>query len=73
MRGPGAVDQRPGADIPREPRGAGTKPWAESLPVPVVEATIQFASDGKGRLLLRREGRLVYQDPDLRWWFAYGW
>lgn len=48
-------------------------PWAESLPVPAVEATIQFASGEKGRLLLWRQGRLVYQDPGLKWWFAYGW
>ena len=111
-------DQRPEADIPREARGAGTKPdpdaksgprsnitfgpvtdkdiqevqryltsvlrsekgstttycpWAEALPVPAVEATIQFASGETGRLLLWRQGRLVYQDPGLKWWFAYGW
>jgi hypothetical protein len=48
-------------------------PWAESLPLPAVEATIQFASGEKGRLLVWRQGRLVYQDPGLKWWFAHGW
>jgi hypothetical protein len=59
----------------RSDKGSTTTycPWAESLPVPAVEATIQFSSGGKGRLLLWRQGRLVYQGPDLRWWFAYGW
>lgn len=47
-------------------------PWAEALPVPSIEATIQFASGVKGRLLLWRQGRLVYQDPSLKWWFTYG-
>ena len=59
----------------RSEKGSTTTycPWAESLPVPAVEATIQFASGDKGRLLLWRQGRLVYQDPGLKWWFAYGW
>jgi hypothetical protein len=58
----------------RSEKGSTTTycPWAEALPVPAVEATIQFASGEKGRLLLWRQGRLVYQDPGLKWWFAYG-
>jgi len=24
-------------------------------------------------LPIRPQGRLVYQDPGLKWWFAYGW
>ncbi len=36
-------------------------------------ATIQFGSGDKGRLLIWRPGRLVYQDPGLKWWFGYGW
>ncbi len=48
-------------------------PWAEALPVPAIEATIQFTSGGKGTLLVWRQGRLVYRDPDMTWWFAYGW
>jgi hypothetical protein len=40
------------------------------LASPSVEATIQFASGQKGRLLVWRQGRLVYQDPGLRWWFG---
>jgi hypothetical protein len=59
----------------RSEKGSTTSycPWAESLPVPAIEATIQFASGEKGRLLLWRQGRLVYQDPGLKWWFAHGW
>lgn len=59
----------------RSEKGSTTThcPWAEMLPVPAIEATIQFASGGKGRLLLWRQGRLVYQDPGQKWWFAYGW
>ena len=58
----------------RSEKGSTTTycPWAEALQVPAVEATIQFASGEKGRLLLWRQGRLVYQDPGLKWWFAYG-
>jgi hypothetical protein len=67
--------QRYLTSVLRSDKGSTTTfcPWAESLPVPAVEATIQFASGQTGRLLLWREGRLVYQDPDLRWWFAHGW
>jgi len=59
----------------RSEKGSTTTycPWAESLPVPAVEATIQFASGEKGRLLLWRHGRSVCQDSGLKWWFAYGW
>lgn len=59
----------------RSERGSTTTycPWAEALPVPAIEATIQFASGEKGRLLLWRQGRLVYQDPAQKWWFGYGW
>jgi len=59
----------------RSEKGSTTTycPWAESLPVPAIEATIQFTSRAKGRLLLWRQGRLVYQDPGLKWWFGYGW
>ena len=59
----------------RSEKGSTTTycPWAESLPVPAIEATIQFTSGAKGRLLLWRQGRLVYQDPGLKWWFGYGW
>lgn len=59
----------------RSAKGSTTTycPWAESLPVPSIEATIQFESGETGRLLLWRQGRLVYQDPGLKWWFAYGW
>jgi hypothetical protein len=48
-------------------------PWAGSLPVPAIEATIQFTSGAKGRLLIWRQGRLVYQGPSLKLWFGYGW
>jgi hypothetical protein len=48
-------------------------PWAEALPVPTIEATIQFASGETGRLLLWRQGRLVYQDPGQKWWFGHSW
>lgn len=67
--------QRYLTSVLRSDKGSTTTfcPWAEALPVPAIEATIQFASGGKGRLLLWREGRLVYQDPDLKWWFAHGW
>jgi hypothetical protein len=59
----------------RSEKGSTTTycPWAESLPIPALEATIQFASGERGRLILWRQGRLVYQDPRLKWWFAYGW
>ena len=59
----------------RSEKGSTTTycPWAEALPIPAIEATIQFASGGTGRLLLWRQGRLVYQDPGQKWWFAYGW
>lgn len=59
----------------RSEKGSTTTycPWAEALPVPSIEATIHFASGEKGRLLIWRQGRLVYQDPGLKWWFAYGW
>jgi len=59
----------------RSEKGSTTTycPWAESIPVPAIEATIQFASGEKGKLLLWRQGRLVYQDSGLKWWFAYGW
>lgn len=59
----------------RSEKGSTTAycPWAESLPIPAIEATIQFVSGGKGRLILWRQGRLVYQDPRLKWWFAHGW
>ena len=59
----------------RSEKGSTTTycPWAEALPVPSIEATIQFASGEKGRLLLWRQGRLVYQDPGQKWWFGYGW
>lgn len=59
----------------RSEKGSTTAycPWAESLPVPAIEATIQFTSGAKGKLLLWRQGRLVYQDPGLKWWFGYGW
>ena len=67
--------QRYLTSVLRTEKGSTTTycPWAESLPVPAVEATIQFASGEKGRLLLWRQGRLVYQDPGLKWWFVYGW
>ena len=45
-------------------------PWAEALGVPAIEATIQFISGANGRLLLWRQGRLVYQDPGLKWWYG---
>ena len=48
-------------------------PWAELLPVPAVEATVQFTSGGRGKWLLWRQGRSVYRDPDMKWWFTYGW
>ena len=48
-------------------------PWAESLPVPAVEATVQFTSGRTGKWLLWRQGRSVYRDPDTKWWFTYGW
>ncbi len=48
-------------------------PWSEMLPVPTVEATVQFTSGRKGRWLLWRYGRSVYRDPDMKWWFTYGW
>ena len=48
-------------------------PWAESLPVPAIEATIQFTSGGTGKLLVWRQGRLAYRDPDMKWWFTRGW
>src|SRR5262245_14056274 len=48
-------------------------PWAEALSLPDVEATIQFTSGARGRWLLWRQGRSVYQDPDMRWWFSHGW
>jgi len=67
--------QRYLTSVLRSEKGSTTTycPWAEALPVPSVEATIQFASGEKGRLLLWRQGRLVYQDPSLKWWFAHGW
>lgn len=63
------------ASVLRSEKGSTTTycPWAEALPVPAIEATIQFTSGAKGRLLLWRQGRLVYQDPGLKWWFVYGW
>ncbi len=48
-------------------------PWAEMLPVPAVEATVQFTSGRTGRWLVWRQGRSVYRDPDMKWWFTYGW
>jgi hypothetical protein len=53
----------------RSEKGSTTTycPWAESLPVPAIEATIQFTSGAKGRLQLWRQGRPVYQDPGLKW------
>ena len=48
-------------------------PWAEALSVATIEATVQFRSGAKGRLLLWRQGRFVYHDPGLRWWFGYDW
>jgi len=48
-------------------------PWVEMLPVPSVEATIRFASGRTGKWLLWRQGRSVYRDPDMKWWFSYGW
>jgi hypothetical protein len=59
----------------RSPQGHTSAycPWAEGLPVPSVEATVQFTSGRKGRWLLWRQGRSVYQDPDMKWWFTYGW
>jgi hypothetical protein len=48
-------------------------PWAEMLAVPSVEATIQFTSGATGKWLLWRQGRSVYRDPELKWWFSYGW
>jgi hypothetical protein len=67
--------QRYLTSVLRSEKGSTTTycPWAESLPVPAVEATIQFASGKKGRLLVWCQGRLVYQDPGLKWWFAQGW
>jgi hypothetical protein len=67
--------QRYLTSVLRSEKGSTTTfcPWAEMLPVPAVEATIQFASGETGRLLLWRQGRLVYQDPALKWWFAHGW
>ena len=67
--------QRYLTSVLRSERGSTTThcPWAEALGVPSVEATIQFASGQKGRLLVWRQGRLVYQDPGLKWWFGYGW
>jgi hypothetical protein len=49
------------------------RPWAEGLPVPSVEATIQFTNGTRGKWLLWRQGRSVYRDPELKWWFSYGW
>ena len=68
--------QRYLTSVLRSEKGSTTThcPWAEALGVPAIEATIQFASGGaKGRLLLWRQVRLVYQDPGLKWWFGYGW
>lgn len=48
-------------------------PWSEALPVPSVEATLQFLSGGRGKWLLWRQGRSAYQDPKMKWWFSYGW
>jgi hypothetical protein len=48
-------------------------PWSEMLPVPALEATVQFTSGRKGKWLLWRYGRSVYRDPDMKWWFSYGW
>ncbi len=48
-------------------------PWAELLPVPAVEATVQFTSGRTGKWLLWRQGRSVYRDPDMKWWFTHGW
>ena len=48
-------------------------PWSEMLPVPAIEATVQFTSGRKGKWLLWRYGRSVYRDPDMKWWFTYGW
>lgn len=48
-------------------------PWSEMLPVPTVEATVKFTSGRKGKWLLWRYGRSVYRDPDMKWWFSYGW
>ena len=48
-------------------------PWAEMLPVPSVEATVQFTTGRRGKWLLWRYGRSVYRDPDMKWWFTYGW
>lgn len=67
--------QRYLTSVLRSEKGSTTThcPWAEALPVPSIEATIQFTSGERGQLLLWRQGRLVYQDPGLKWWFAYGW
>ena len=48
-------------------------PWAEMLGVPSVEATVQFTSGRTGKWLVWRQGRSVYRDPDMKWWFTYGW
>ena len=48
-------------------------PWSVMLPVPALEATVQFTSGRKGKWLLWRYGRSVYRDPDMKWWFSYGW
>lgn len=63
------------ASMLRAEKGSTTTycPWAEALPVPSIEATIQFASGRAGKLLVWRQGRLVYRDPDMTWWFTYGW
>lgn len=46
-------------------------PWAEGLPIPLVEATIHFKSGEKGKWLLW-SNRSVFQDKQLQWWFGYG-
>lgn len=52
----------------RSEKGSTTTycPWAESLPVPAIEATIQFTSGERGRLLVWRQSRLVYRDPGMK-------
>jgi hypothetical protein len=63
------------ASLLRAEKGRTTTycPWAEALPVPSIEATLHFTSGRTGKLLVWRQGRLVYRDPDLTWWFNYGW
>ena len=62
-------DPRPDAGIPREARFAGTKPDSGSKTNSTSGVTFSIVTDLKDW----RYGRSVYRDPDMKWWFTYGW